>query len=168
MVTQIDLKEIERKAYRSTYEDGLWNIYLGLVVAAMAIFFYRPEGGYRTANILLAILVISLLHGLFRAAKRLVTLPRIGLVRFWSLRKLRKAELAAVLGLIFIVQVVILFLSLFGWLNTQTGSKFNSFLVDLKVMDLLVACLGATFVDVGMAVTAYFNDFTRPYIPSPF
>ena len=31
MSTQLNLKEIERKAFRSTYQDGLWDIHLGLI-----------------------------------------------------------------------------------------------------------------------------------------
>ena len=43
MSTHLNLKEIERKAFRSTYEDGLWDIYFGLIVICMSIFIYRPE-----------------------------------------------------------------------------------------------------------------------------
>ena len=43
---QINLKEIERKAFRSTYQDGLWDIYFGLIVVGMSIFIYRPPEGY--------------------------------------------------------------------------------------------------------------------------
>ena len=28
MNTQLNLKELERKAFRSTYQDGLWDLYL--------------------------------------------------------------------------------------------------------------------------------------------
>ena len=34
MSTSINLKEIERKAFRTTYQDGLWDMYFGLVVVA--------------------------------------------------------------------------------------------------------------------------------------
>jgi hypothetical protein len=41
MSTQHDLKEIERKAFRTTYRYGLWDMYMGLVVVCMAFFIFR-------------------------------------------------------------------------------------------------------------------------------
>ena len=52
MSTQLNLKEIERKAFRSTYQDGLWDLFFGLVVVGMALFVYRPAGGYSLTNVI--------------------------------------------------------------------------------------------------------------------
>ncbi len=35
MNSVLNLKEIEKRAFRSTYQDGLWDIYYGLVVISM-------------------------------------------------------------------------------------------------------------------------------------
>ena len=51
MSQEIDLKQIERKAFRSTYQDGLWDIYIGLVVIFMALYMYRPVGGYNRGTL---------------------------------------------------------------------------------------------------------------------
>lgn len=32
MVAKIELKEIEKKAYKSVFQDGLWDIYFGILV----------------------------------------------------------------------------------------------------------------------------------------
>jgi len=37
MSQTINLKELERKAWRSVFQDGLWDIFLGLLLLAMAI-----------------------------------------------------------------------------------------------------------------------------------
>ena len=37
MQPEINLKELERRAWRSVFQDGLWDIYLGLLLMAMAI-----------------------------------------------------------------------------------------------------------------------------------
>ena len=105
MSKDLDLKEIERKAFRSTYQDGLWDIYLGLVIAAMGIFIYRPEGGYSPINILLMLALFSLAYALFWAGKRFITLPRMGQVRFRPIRKRRMTKLALVLGVVVVFQV---------------------------------------------------------------
>ncbi len=108
MADQFDLKSIERRAFRSTFEDGLWDMYLGLVVAAMAVFMYRPASGYSPLNIILAVLVTILAYNLYRAGKRYITLPRMGQVRFGPIRKRRKAVLAFVLGGLILLQVGVL------------------------------------------------------------
>ena len=41
-MNQINLKELERKAFRSTYQDGLWDMYFGLIVICMSFFLYKP------------------------------------------------------------------------------------------------------------------------------
>ncbi len=163
MSTQLDLKEIERKAFRSTYQDGLWDIYLGLVIAAMGIFIYRPEGGYSPANIVLMLALFSLAYALFWAGKRFITLPRMGQVHFGEMRKRRKTRLALALGVVVLIQVVILSLTVMGWLNPQVATKLNTFLQTRDLMDLAVASIGSLIVGVGMILMAFFNDFPRGY-----
>ncbi len=46
MSAELNLKEIERKAFQSAYQDGLWDIYYGLIVVCMSFFIYRPATGY--------------------------------------------------------------------------------------------------------------------------
>jgi hypothetical protein len=41
MQTQLNLKEIERKAFRSTYQDGLLDICIGSVVGSMALLMFN-------------------------------------------------------------------------------------------------------------------------------
>ena len=38
MNTPLNLKELERKAYRSFYQDGIWDIFFGLMMLAMYAF----------------------------------------------------------------------------------------------------------------------------------
>lgn len=163
MSTQIDLKEIERKAFRSTYQDGLWDIYYGLVVMTMAIFVYRPATGYSPTNLVLALVTIGLAYSLFWAGKKFITLPRMGQVRFGAVRQRKKTTLALCLGIVVLIQVGLLGLTLLGWLNPAIGAQVNASLKDHGLMDLAVAALGALIVGVGMNLTAYFSDFPRGY-----
>jgi hypothetical protein len=39
MTTKLDLKEIEKRAFLSTYQDGIWDIYYGLIVICVTFFF---------------------------------------------------------------------------------------------------------------------------------
>jgi hypothetical protein len=163
MSTQLDLKAIERQAFRSTYQDGLWDMYLGLVVVGMSIFIYRPPEGYSPANIVLMLLAMALAYSLFWAGKKFITLPRMGQVRFGAARKQKKTTLALILGIVVLIQVGVLGLTVLGWLNPEVGAKVNGFFRDRDLMDLAVAVIGSLFVGPSMILIAYFSDFPRGY-----
>jgi hypothetical protein len=163
MSTQLDLKEIERKAFRSTYEDGLWDIYFGLIVICMSIFIYRPANGYSPMNIILALLAMSVAYSLFWAGKKYITLPRMGQVRFGNIRRKKKAIMTIFLSVVVMIQLVVLGLTTLGWFNPEIGVRVNGFLKGQDLMDLTVAVIGSLFVVAGMTLTAYFSDFPRGY-----
>jgi hypothetical protein len=163
MTGQIDLKDIERKAFRSTYQDGLWDVYLGLIVVCMSVFVYRPADGYSAANILLAILMVAAARALFWAGKKYVTLPRMGQVRFGAARRRRKATLAIFLAALVALQTAVVGLTALAWIDPTTGAWVNSFFATRSAMDLAVAVLGALFVGTGMLLMAFFSDFARGY-----
>ena len=163
MSTQFNLKEIERKAFRSTYQDGLWDIYLGLVVVCMSLFLYRPANGYSPVNLVLLGLAFILAYGIFWAGKRFITLPRMGQVRFGPARKRKKTTLTITLGLLVLIQVIVLGLTTQAWLDPEVSAKVNTFLKTRDLMDLAVAVLGSFFVGTGIILPAYFSDFPRGY-----
>ncbi len=163
MSTPFNLKEIERKAFRSTYQDGLWDIYLGLIVVCMSIFVYRPEDGYTPANIILSTLAYVLAFGLFWGGKKFITVPRMGQVRFGAARRRKGITLAIILGAVVLIQAGIVGLTTLAWLNPELGAKVNSFLKERDLMDLAVAALGSLFVGPSILLIAYFSDFPRGY-----
>jgi hypothetical protein len=163
MSKELNLKELERKAFRSTYQDGLWDVYLGLVVIGMAVFLSRPEQGYGALNILLLLAWFTLVYGIFWAGKKFITLPRMGQVRFGPIRKQKKVTLALLLGAVIAVQVVIILFSTARWLNPELGAKINAVLHTDNLERLAVAAVGALFVGPSMILVAYFKDFPRGY-----
>ncbi len=163
MSNQINLKEIERKAFRSTFQDGLRDMYYGMIVVCMSIFIYRPPDGYNIWNILLALFAILLTSILFEAGKRYITLPRMGQVRFGAVREHKKKMMAIILTVIIILQVGLLGLTALGWLNPVVGEKINNFFKARDLMDLVVAATGSFIVGLSMTLIAYFSDFPRGY-----
>jgi hypothetical protein len=163
MSAMLDLKELERKAFRSTYQDGLLDMYFGAIVMAMAAFMYRPEDGYSPVNIIVAVVVIALAGVLFLAGKMFITLPRMGQVRFGPARKRKARTLAIILGLVVLVQAGIVGLTTLGWLSPQVGAQVNDFLADHSLERLAVAALGSLFVGPPLILIAYFADFPRGY-----
>jgi hypothetical protein len=160
---QINLKELERKAFRATFQDGLWDVYLGLIVIFMAFFLSHPDEGYGAWNILLLMGGYGLAYLIFWAGKKYITLPRMGQVIFGPIRKQKKTTLAIILGGGVAVQAGIVLLSVAGWLNPEFGTKINGFLQTSNLERLTVAAIGGLFVGPAMILIAFFNDFARGY-----
>jgi hypothetical protein len=104
----INLKELERRAFRSTFEDGIWDIYLGLV---FVIFGFVPflrttlgisEGVAITIHI--ALLVPSIM--VLILGKQYITAPRLGTVTFRKERQRKLSGLKIVLGLSVVVGLI--------------------------------------------------------------
>jgi len=163
MTNQFNLKEIERKAVRSTYQDGLLDIYLGLVVVCMSVFVFRPSGGYSPQNLFLMLAAFCMAYMLFWAGKKFITLPRMGQVRFGAIRKQKNATLGLILGLVILVQVAIVGLTAAGRLIPALGEQVAAFFGARNVEILLVAAVGSLFVGPGMMLMAYFTDYQHGY-----
>jgi hypothetical protein len=158
-----DLKQIERKAFRATHQDGLWDIFFGLVVIFMAINLYRPESGYSAWNIIIFLVGYVVANLIFWGGKIFITMPRMGQVKFGPIRKKRGTHLAIALGVIVIINVGLVLLTMQGWANPERFSQLNAFLLDRGWMDIAVALIGSLLVGTSMTLMAYFNDFPRGY-----
>jgi hypothetical protein len=163
MDNQLNLKELERKAFRSTYQDGLWDVQLGLIVICMGFFIFRPDDGYGPRNIFMMLVAFLLANLIFWAGKKFVTVPRMGQVSFGPLRKQKKRTLAIIMGVIVLVQVGFVLLTAAGWLNSGFGAKLSSLLGGGSLERMLVAAVGSLFVGPAMILIAFFNDFERGY-----
>lgn len=78
-----DLKAVEKKAFKATFEDGVWDLYLGVLLLPLVIF---PWVHYvLKADLTWAVLSMMLIYALgfagFRWLKYHVTLPRLGMIK---------------------------------------------------------------------------------------
>lgn len=163
MSNVFDLKQLERRAFRFTYQDGLWDILMGLFVVAMAITIYRPSSGYSPMNIIGMVLIYAVVYGLFWAAKKYITLPRMGQVRFGPTRQQKNKTLAIILGIIVLIQASVVGVTAFGSLNPIFGAKLLGTFGEYSLEHLAVAALASFFVGPSMLVIAYLTDFPRGY-----
>jgi hypothetical protein len=82
MTKQNTLREIEKKAYMSYHQDGLLDIVIGLYALAFGLGIAMDRiWGFSFAAIMPAIL-ISIVLPIWIQAKRKITMPRIGFVKF--------------------------------------------------------------------------------------
>lgn len=139
MSQNISLKEIERKVWTSYFEDGLWDIFLGLLMLT---------GGIRglTDNLwfYLMLLPAALAPTL---GKKFVTIPRMGLVKFGSARKVKRKKVVAVLIISVLATLALLLLSLSG----------------LALPKIPISPIIAIFYAGVFGLLAYYTDFRRLY-----
>ncbi len=160
MTTQIDLKQLERKAFRSNFRDGLWDIFLGLMLIQMC--FGPILSGYYgispTLILLMLLLYATIVLGGFWYAKKYVVLPRIGLVKFGTRRQKQGKRFKLLLSVSVALAVALfgVFLRLY-----QTGASTD--LSGPVLLYGLAAVFGVGAVIV-FSLMAYYMDFSRAYV----
>lgn len=166
MNTPLNLKDLERKAYRSTYQDGLWDIYQGGLTASFTAFVSVMDPSINLSTLqrfLLFMVGVGFSYLIFWGGKKWVTLPRIGQVKFGPARQRRKRTLAVVLGSIVVIQAFIVALTVALWQNPALSRSLGLAGLPQNLETLLVAVLAVCFVGPSLSLRAYFNDFPRGY-----
>ena len=155
MTEQIDIKDLEKKAWRSTFQDGFWDIYFGLILSSLGFswlgsFFGLPE----TVDVLVTVFSwdIGAMLVLF-LGKKYITQPRMGLVKFGPGRKKKKKRLALFLGLNVTITIIALILTMLGFLQQLIIPGF-----------VLMLALGLIFITVPFSTVAYFLQLNRLYL----
>ena len=156
MSRTISLKELERKAFTSTFQDGLWDLFLGLQLLAWGLAPLLEEivplsdwwVAVLTAPLMLVYLTIF-------AAKKYITAPRIGRVKFGSKRK---AKVKGVVAMTFVILLLGLFVGALWWGGTKTG--LPEWVAGIPLPPVIWMVLLIT----GFSSAAYFLDFSRLYL----
>jgi len=154
MAEHIDIKAMEKKAWISTLQDGLWDIYFGLLIMGMGFswlggFFGLPE----TVDVLVTIFgwdtgVILV----FFLGKKFITQPRMGFVKFGQIRKKRNKLLGLFIGLMVAFTLITFIFTLIGMFQLQ----LPGFMVMLLI--------GLLFITLPFSIIAYFLQLKRLYL----
>jgi magnesium-transporting ATPase (P-type) len=164
MPNSLDLKNIEQKAFRATYQDGLWDIQMGGEVLCMSILAYSTSSEakpFLRFGLFLAGLAVFYL--IFWGGKKYITAPRLGQVKFGPRRQKRKLIMVSVLAGIVLLQVILLVGTILLWKNPQWATNLGLHTSNRDLERMVVAVIGALFVGPSMVLLAYFNDFLRGY-----
>jgi len=153
MSKDIYLKELEKKAWRSTLEDGIFEIYFGILHLNITIGVILDEILPSPYNLIVMFSIIGLGLMFFLFGKKFISEPRLGKVKFGRTRIVRKVKTIAVLTVNFLALLIIF---LIGVLNPQLRLQLPKSLFDL-IMGLLFFTLPLCFI-------AYFLQFRRLYI----
>lgn len=142
----INLKELERRAWRSYHQDGLWDVVLGFMLLSVGVY------GLTDSSTLHVLLTLAAL-GVFVAGKRFVTAPRMGLVEFGAERKVKHIKIASVLTATFLLGVAL-------YIVATLSAGALEWIRDQRV--LFPVGVGVMMVSV-FSLMAYWMDFGRMY-----
>ncbi len=160
----VDLKSLEKKAFRATHQDGLWDVYMGGIVMSMAVLAYsETNDAFPLLRFSIFLLGLGASYFIFWAGRKYITTPRLGQVIFGPQRKRRKQTLIMVLSGIVLVQAAILIGTIILWNNPHLAVQLGLGQTNPNMERLLVAVIGAMFVGPSIALISYFNDFLRGY-----
>ena len=151
MSQQINLKELEKKAYRSTFQDGLFDLLLAIMMVGSAFSSLFMHFGIPRplSSIIFPLLAVLIWFG----GKKLITIPRMGHVKFGPKRQAAQKKLRIAVVFFVIVTWIALLLTV---TRTVRIRQFEGLLGAL-IVDLL-------FLTVSLSVMAYFLDFDRLYV----
>ena len=154
MAEQVDLKEMEKKAWKSTFQDGLWDIYFGLIIMGIGFTWLgRFLGLPETVGVMVTLISWDIgAMFIFILGKKFVTTPRMGFVKFGQVRKKRNKFLALFLGVMVAFTVTTFIFTLLGIFQLQ----LPGFLVMLLI--------GVLFITLPFSFIAYFLQLNRLYL----
>ncbi len=106
MTQEINLKEIEKKAYRDSQQDGLMEVMMGLILITFGGFFYSPIFAYYILLIIFSKKIVGYI-------RRRYTYPRIGFVKFHE-ENLKDALTGVFLFEFAVIVIIFTLISIFG------------------------------------------------------
>jgi len=155
---QLNIKALEKKAFRSFFKDGIYDVFLGGMLLSFGLPLIFQEFGwihYETMAIPLIISIIVTVSALafFVFGKKYITAPRLGIVSFGKTRKRKMMHVKLLLVISALIGVATLFLTLFKILPVGENIGIPAAGVIFGIQALIV-----------FSLAAYFMDFTRLYL----
>lgn len=159
MTNKLDLKQLERRAWTSFFEDGLLDIFMGLVLLGAGIPAMLPEIFTSELSQNAAAAVLMVLGFLpYWAGKRFITVPRAGRAQFSKARRSRQTRVAMIYAISVVVGVVVFLMIMLG-----LSSSPPAWVQRLGVDGFLALGIGGwMFLILGLS--SYFMGYTRGYV----
>lgn len=147
----IDLKSLEKQAFRSTFEDGLWDIFFGALFMGIGII-WSVDFELAWFTLIIHTLISTCAILFLRLGKKYMTTPRLGSAKFSKKRRMKRIRLKIFLLIFLIINIVVFFFTfndLFEYINLE------------GIYVLLI--MGSVFVTIPFIIIAYYLDFKRLY-----
>jgi hypothetical protein len=149
MSQQISLREAERKVFRTAYDDGLWDVFLGafLLFFAVAPFLSPGLGDFWSSMVFLSLW--AFVFAAIRVVRKRVVIPRAGIVRFGRARQARLRRFTIIMLALNSVALIL------GFVVAPNVAKVPG--------QAIAFALGAMLL-IGFSIAAYFLDIGRFYV----
>jgi len=150
MSTPISLKDAERKAFQSTFADGLWDVLLGCwfpLQLTIAPFLSQSMGDFWSSAVFLPFWVAVYL--IIRGVRKKVVAPRAGRVEFGAARKNRLKKFSLASLIVYVIAFILGIVAALGFGRLPSAGP--------------PLTMGLTLL-IGFSTAAYFLDFPRLYI----
>lgn len=155
MSQELNLKEIERKAWTSVFSDGLYDLWLGWLLLQLGGVYLLSKLNVSDPILTVVNLGTYLLsYALLWLGKRYITLPRMGRVKFSRRRRSRVKVLAV---------ITFIFVGLTFGLTLLAVSRQKS-LFGAQVSPLTGPMLLALFFLIFFWTAAYFLEYRHLYL----
>jgi hypothetical protein len=136
MTVKIDLKKIEKKAWKSYHQDGLWDIFLGLT---------------GTTYLLSYILILIAAFIIFYGGKKYITIPRLGRAGFGIERKSKTKKTSIILTISVILGFIVFIIAATDVLPIIEKIHFGAIVFGINAI-------------IVFSLMAYYLDFNRLYL----
>lgn len=149
MSHQISLKNAERRVFRSTFADGLWDVFIACFALQFSIapLLSVRMGDFWSSAVFLPVWGITYL--IIWLVRKHVIAPRIGEVEFGPARRTRLKKFTVLMMIINVVAFILGLIAAFGFRSLPPGSPNT-------VLGLLLL--------ISFSTAAYFLDFPRLYV----
>jgi hypothetical protein len=163
MSQNLDLKAIEHKAFRSIHQDGLQDMYIGLILIACYFLLNIPDHeDLPLSNAVPAIVMLVTAFVVYQVGKKYITAPRMGQVKFGPERQKRKLTLARIMGIFVLITLGLVLFSLYVW-RTGGTALGHSESTNSGLERILVSTIAALIAGTSTIVIAYYKEFLRGY-----
>ncbi len=157
MNENMDLKKIEKKAWISYFQDGLWDIFIGLLLLNFGIapligavinsnYSQGELSDLISYSIILIVAYITLYCG-----KKYITAPRLGRAKFSTERKSKTKKTTIVFGLSALFGALVFILIATDFFPFNYALQFGAIVFSVNAI-------------IVFSAWAYFFDFNRLYL----
>ena len=173
MNENIDLKKIEKKAWTSYFQDGLWDILLGLILLNFGIApLIEDITGITYLLSYNVVLIVAFI--IFYSGKKYITTPRLGKVKFSAERKTKQKKTTLVVALSVLFGLIVFAFAATDFLSFKTTIYFGAILFGINAV--IVFSVMAFFLDFNrlyvygwfFALSIVIVEISRPYVSSTF
>jgi hypothetical protein len=152
MSTELNLKDLERKAFRSFYQDGIWDIYFGFCMLVLYLTSFMDVIDSKPVKYGLTMLLFVFASAFLILGKKFITVPRLGQVKFGPKRTKRGWIMVG----INLISLIVLAGGIYSF-NQQNG-------LGLEWEEMWVPIGMGVWITFITALMAYFLDFDRLYV----